>query len=60
MKTLIIFISLLLSSCGYFERSVASYTGYSQYCIDAVTYYQFTSGVSVAYNTDGTIKTCAN
>lgn len=50
---------LLLTGCGAIEREVASFTGYSKICVDKVEYIQFTSGASVAYNTDGTIKTCS-
>lgn len=48
----------LLAGCGRVERSVASWTGYSRICVDGVQYIQFTSGATVAYNRDGTIKTC--
>lgn len=30
----------------------------SEYCVYNVLYLKFPTGVSVAYNTDGTIKTC--
>lgn len=50
--------SLLLSGCGWLERFDATATGYSRQCIDGVEYLQFASGASVAYTTDGRIKTC--
>ena len=49
---------LVLPGCGLFERVDAGLTGSSTLCVDGVEYLQFTSGASVAYNTDGTIKTC--
>ena len=48
----------LLSGCGWFDRQVASATGYSTACVEGVKYLQFTSCATVAYNRDGTIKTC--
>jgi hypothetical protein len=47
-----------ISSCGQASRMEASYTGYSRMCVDGVQYLQFTSGATVAYETDGRIKTC--
>ena len=49
---------LFVSSCGRFERWTASWTGYSELCVDGVVYLQFTSGSSVKYNPNGTIVTC--
>lgn len=40
-------ILLFLGGCGWFERGVATYTGYSKICIDGITYIQFTSGATV-------------
>lgn len=51
-------LSLGLSGCGYFERMTATATGYSTQCINGVEYLQFTSGASVAYTSEGKIKTC--
>ncbi len=48
----------MLTGCGQIERNVATWTGYSKICVDGVEYIQFTSGATVAYNRDGTIKTC--
>jgi uncharacterized protein YxeA len=61
MKKLLVILLLLLLSitgCGYFERLFATTKGYSRMCVDGVEYIQFTSGATVAYNTNGTIKTC--
>ena len=58
---IVILLALLVSlvSCGAIDREVARLTGDgSKTCMDGVTYYQFTSGASVAYNTDGTLKLC--
>lgn len=49
---------LMLSGCGWLGRGEAYITGYDISCIDGVVYYQFASGVTVAYNKDGGIKTC--
>lgn len=49
---------LLLSGCGKFNRIVAGYAGSTTECVNGVEYLQFPSGASVAYNRDGTIKTC--
>lgn len=54
----IIFIMLLGTGCGKFERFTATWTGYSELCVDGVKYIQFTSGASVKYNQNGTIVTC--
>ena len=50
-KYILVLLVVLLSGCGVFERSAASITGggYST-CYEGVTYVQFTSGASVAYN----------
>lgn len=59
MKKLILITAVLtLSGCGSFDREIAKLTGYANSCIDGVLYYQFASGVTVAYNKDGSIKTC--
>lgn len=49
---------MLLCSCGKLDKTIVGYTGYAKSCIDGVEYIQFTSGASVAYTTDGKIKTC--
>lgn len=48
----------LLTGCGQVGRIVAKITGKSRSCIDGVEYLQFASGVTVAYNYDGSIKNC--
>ncbi len=60
MKTIIlVLLAITLSGCGWFERKAASVTGGGfSTCFEDVKYVQFTSGASVAYNADGTIKTC--
>lgn len=45
-------------STGSSHRKIAEYTGYSHICIDNVEYIQFVSGASVAYDTNGKVKTC--
>jgi hypothetical protein len=62
MKKVLVLISmtLLLSGCGRFERWWAGTTGNAiETCEGGVAYYQFTSGATVAYNPNGTIKTCS-
>lgn len=51
-------LGLSLSGCGWFERRVATWTGYSRMCIEGVSYLQFTSGASAEYTRDGKIKNC--
>lgn len=56
---IILLVSMLITGCGRFDRWVAGVTGSASHeCVDGVEYLQFTSGASVAYKTDGTIKTC--
>ncbi len=57
MKLLILMV-VMLSGCGNVDRLSASVTGYSKMCIANVEYLQFTSGASVAYTTEGKVKTC--
>ena len=60
MKKLLLVIAatLTLSGCGWVDKQEATWTGYSDNCIDGVMYYQFRNGASVAYNADGSVKTC--
>jgi hypothetical protein len=60
-KSLAVFlIAVSLTGCGRFDRWWAGQTGNAvEECHDGVTYLQFTSGASVAYNKNGTIKTCS-
>lgn len=51
---------LSLTGCGAFDRWTARMTGSgAETCQDGVIYLQFTSGVSVKYNQNGTIATCS-
>lgn len=54
----LMFVAVLLSGCGAFDRAGASLTGYTTNCVDGVKYLQFPSGVTVKYNPNGTIATC--
>ena len=59
--TCIVLASLLLSGCGWLDRKLAATTGgATSTCIDGVLYLLFTSGATVAYNPDGTIKRCGD
>jgi hypothetical protein len=59
IKRIATFILLLtMVGCGSVSRDCATWTGNDKVCIDGVQYIQFTSGVSVAYNQDGTVKVC--
>lgn len=61
MKNVIIALIAVsfLSGCGWIDREMAKATGRaSKTCVDGVLYLQFTSGASVAYNPDGTVKLC--
>ena len=49
---------LTLTGCGWFDRKVASFTGYSKVCVEDVTYLQFTSGVTPQYQVDGKLVAC--
>lgn len=52
-------LSLVLSGCGKIDREIAKVTGSgAKTCVDGVMYLQFTSGATVMYNKDGTIKLC--
>lgn len=57
-KLMIILLVLMISGCGTADKIEAKITGYSKKCIDNVVYLQFASGATVAYNVDGSIKTC--
>lgn len=60
MKKIIVALPLiaLLAACGAADRFGATITGSAVSCIEGVEYIQFTSGVTVKYNQDGTISTC--
>lgn len=62
MKTtiLILLATAMLTGCGWFDRKMAAVTGdATKTCVDGVLYLQFTSGATVAYTTDGKVKTCS-
>lgn len=52
-------LASILTGCGWFDRKLAATTGgATRTCVDGVLYLQFTSGATVAYNPDGTIRRC--
>jgi uncharacterized protein YceK len=57
-KIIVFAIILALSGCGNIRRMTAGITGVSRVCVDGVLYLQFCSGVTVAFNPDGTIRGC--
>ena len=61
MKKIIAFciIAIAVTGCGKVDRMKASFTGdAAKTCVDGVLYLQFTSGATVAYNKDGTVRQC--
>jgi hypothetical protein len=59
-KITILMAVLLLAGCGRFDRWLSGLTGdATETCHKGVLYLQFTSGASVAYNQDGSVKTCS-
>lgn len=64
MKTIVfasvlMFAALSMTGCGAADRGLAKFTGQPvAVCYKGVEYIQLTSGASVAYNVDGTVKTC--
>lgn len=50
--------ALALTGCGWFDRKVASFTGYSKVCVEGVTYLQFSSGSTPQYAIDGKLVAC--
>ena len=58
-KVIVLAVVLVLSGCGALDRVGANLTGNaSESCFKGVKYLQFTSGATVAYNTDGTVMLC--
>lgn len=58
-KTMLMIIYMfILCSCEQINRSCAQWEGHSYECVDGVQYIQFPSGASVAYNKNGTIRSC--
>lgn len=43
-------VLITASGCGQWERTKAKYAGWSEVCVDGVTYLQFPSGVTVKYS----------
>lgn len=59
MTHLILALALFVSGCGIVDREIAKITGTaSEVCMHGVVYYQFSSGSSVAFNQDGTLRSC--
>lgn len=64
MKTALKIITVLallgfLTSCGWLDRNIASFTGSaSKTCVDGVTYLQFTSGATVQLDRTGKPVSC--
>jgi uncharacterized protein YceK len=63
-KMSVIVFSLLIvvgfAGCGSVDRGMASITGTgTETCVDGVLYLQFTSGVTVKYNQNGSVATCS-
>lgn len=54
----VVLAGLTLTGCGWFDRKMASFTGYSKVCVEGVTYLQFTSGVTPQYTSDGKLVSC--
>lgn len=58
MKVLLVAVlALSLTACGKVSQMEAKHTGHL-ICVQGVQYIQFSSGVTVMYNQDGSIKTC--
>lgn len=60
MKIIILVIGVIsVTGCGVVERMFAGVVGGgASTCFRGVMYVQFTSGASVAYNLDGSVKAC--
>lgn len=54
----VIALAAMLSGCGAMERTTANWTGYSEICVDGVTYLQFTSGATVKVDQTGKPVAC--
>ena len=55
---IIITLALLTVGCGNCARAAAKWNGYSEICVDGVTYLQFTSGAAVKVGKDGDLVRC--
>ncbi len=58
MKKFIILSLLFTVNCGWWNKKVASVTGYSKECVDGVTYLQFASGVVIQRDKNDKIIEC--
>lgn len=60
MRLLLLMIVITtITGCGWLDRAATTFTGNaSMVCMDGVTYYQFTSGATVAVDRDGKPKKC--
>ena len=62
IKTLILLIAIspLLASCGYFNRAGAKLTGYSTFCVSEtrIKYVQGPTGMAPLYNLNGALVAC--
>ena len=59
MKMLLVAVLALgLTARGKVSQIEAKLTGNAIECVQGVHYIQFSSGVTVMYNQDGSIKTC--
>lgn len=54
----VISMVLTIASCGWLDRQIGVFTGYSKMCVDGVSYLQFTSGASVQYDISGKPVAC--
>lgn len=55
---IIVLAGSLYFGSGYFKRQLATYTGYSEICVDGVKYLQFMSGATPKYNPNGSLVKC--
>lgn len=55
---LVVALSILLTGCGAASRTSAVWTGYSENCVDGVTYLQFASGATVKVDRNGKPVSC--
>lgn len=55
---LVLVLSGILTGCGRTDLIGANLSGYSQICVNGVSYLQFSSGASVEYTPEGKVKTC--
>lgn len=58
MSIVLLFVVVQIQGCGACRYQKANIIGIGRECVDGVEYLQFPSGVTVAYNPDGSIKQC--